>query len=115
MLVNGWPAGKVGPGDTEGSTRLASSGTDGSRQPLRPPVVSFAQWNRALGQFWVFVSGDCSHTSPVSLSRTAAPPKSVKTVKRELFGSFLSQFLVTPAFGSSSTGGAGAASVLRSP
>ena len=62
--------------------------------PVHAPKGSFShvdRWyglhrNRALVQFCVFVSGDCSHTSPVSLSRTAAPPKSVKMVKREVFG-----------------------------
>ncbi len=42
-LVKGWPAGKVGPGMTDGSTRLASSRTDGSRQPLCPPMVWLGQ------------------------------------------------------------------------
>ena len=49
---------------------------------MRPPMW-LVHWNRAPDQFTVFVSGDCSQTSPVSLSRTAAPPKSDNTVKRE--------------------------------
>src|SRR2546428_9770326 len=73
-LVKGWPLGIVGPGDgTDGSTRLASSCTEGSRQPVRPPVVRPVHWNRALLQAVAVVDGDCSHTSPVSLSRTAKP------------------------------------------
>src|SRR5262245_49004890 len=85
-LVKGLPAGKNGAEVAFGSTKLASSSKAGSRQPLRPPTFLFAQWNRAFPQVCLSSPGDFSHTSPVSLSRTAAPPKALKTVNREALG-----------------------------
>src|SRR5262245_62011474 len=98
MLVKGWPIGSVGPGGaTDGSTRLVSSIIEGARQPLRPPTILFVTHvSVALSQFTWLLDGDLSHTSPVSLSRTASLLKSARTVKRALLGSFLSQFCVTP-------------------
>src|SRR6478736_117216 len=77
----------------EGSTRLASSEIDGNLQPFRPPTSLSAQAARASVQDISAVSRVFSHTSPVSLSRTAASPKALKMVNREALGSFLSQFL----------------------
>src|SRR2546425_10434829 len=54
--------------------RLASSSMDESRQPLRPPTVLVAQKPRAFGHNCKVGLGSFSQTSPVSLSRTAAPP-----------------------------------------
>src|SRR5262245_58852911 len=76
----------------DGSTRLASSEIEGSLQPLRPPTFLSAQVARASVQDISMVSSVFSHTRPVSLSRTAASPKALKTVNRETLGSFLSQF-----------------------
>src|SRR5437867_4165452 len=47
---------------------------DGRRQPFRPPTALSAQAKRPPDQVLVVVAGDCSQTSPVSLSNTAAPP-----------------------------------------
>src|SRR5262249_12962027 len=85
----------VGPDLMEGSTRLASSITDGSLQPLRPPTSLSAHATRAAFHDSSVVSRVFSHTSPVSSSRTAAPPKAFKIVNREALGSFLSQFWVS--------------------
>jgi hypothetical protein len=64
---------------------LPSSCTLGSRHPARPPMTLVLQWLTAVNQLNVFrVLGLCSHTSPVSLSRTPAPPNAGKTVKRPL-------------------------------
>src|SRR5262245_47690073 len=64
---------------------------DQGRAALDPlPAQSGNAWN----QLWFCISGLCSHTSPVLLSRTAAPLKFVKTVKRESLGRFLSQLVV---------------------
>ena len=93
-LVKGWPGGRVGPVLIEGSTRLASSITDGSLQPLRPPTSLSAHATRAAVHDSSIVSRVFSHTSPVSSSRTAAPPKALKIVNRETLGSFLSQLWV---------------------
>src|SRR5262245_9269067 len=76
----------------EGSTKLASSEIDGSLHPFRPPTSLSAQAARASDQDSSVVSKVFSHTSPVSSSRTAAFPKSLKTENREALGSFLLQF-----------------------
>src|SRR5947209_5798025 len=57
-----------------GSSSVASSANDGSRQLFRPPTVLSAHSISAWNQTRILVDGDCSHTRPVSLSRTAAPP-----------------------------------------
>src|SRR5215510_14071410 len=93
-LVKGWPRGSVGPVLIERSIRLANSKIDGSLQPFRPPTSLSAQAARASVQDISFVSRVFSYTSPVSSSRTAAPPKALKIVNREVLGSFLSQFCV---------------------
>src|SRR5574341_2129447 len=80
-LVKGWPVGNAGL-LFAGSTKLASSCTDGSRQPFRPPVVRLVHWNRAALHVCVVVSGDCSHVSPVSRSKTAWLLQSVSTMNR---------------------------------
>jgi hypothetical protein len=107
-------AGTNGAG-SDGSIRLNNSTTDGSRQAFRPPVVRLVHSPRALPQMCVVVAGDFSHTSPVSLSRTAWLLKDASTVKRESLGRFLSQFCVTPASASSLTGGAAAVGVVSKP
>ena len=68
--------------------RLASSCTVGSRQPTRPPVSRLLQRKWAWNQLVVDVLGDCSHTRPVSLSRTAAFPKGWKDY-RTLWAEFV--------------------------
>src|SRR3989442_8355617 len=71
--TNGWPGGRVGPGEaTEGSTRLASSGRDGRGQPFRPPTALLAQVKRTFAEETAVVCGDFSQTKPVSLSNTAS-------------------------------------------
>jgi hypothetical protein len=62
--------------------RLLSSGSDGRRHPIRPPTFLMAHAPRALNQGSAIVAGDCSHTSPVSLSRTASLLKASNTVNR---------------------------------
>ena len=82
LLVH-WPVGNVGPGRaTEGSIRLASSWIDGSRQPLRWPVVRAAHWNRASAHRRTSLSGAFSQTSPVSLSNTASLFQFVRITNR---------------------------------
>src|SRR5215467_9484777 len=84
---------------SDGSSTLFNSATEGSRQPVVPPTFLLRQSNRACNQSRVVVSGDCSHTSPVLLSRTALLLKSFRIVNRDALGRFLSQFWVTPAKG----------------
>src|SRR4026208_1462293 len=90
-LVKGGSGGRAGPERIEGSPRLASSERDGTLQPFRPPTSLSAQAARASVHDTSAVSRVFSHTSPVSLSRTAASPKALKMVNREALGSFLSQ------------------------
>lgn len=79
--VKGWPVGKAGV-LWVGSSRLINSTTDGSRQPLLAPTALLIQESLAAPQPKGMGKGDCSHTSCVSLSKTAAPPNSVSTLKR---------------------------------
>ena len=76
----------------DGSITLASSTTEGSRQPRVPPTFLSIHWRRASFQVGPGEdgSGDCSQTSPVLLSRTAALLNSARTVKRDAEGLLLS-------------------------
>src|SRR5262245_63882755 len=69
--------------------RLMSSWRDGKRQPFRPPMFLLTQKSAArpygatgLLQARMAKSGACSHTSPVSRSKTAALLKSANTTNR---------------------------------
>src|SRR5215510_1534440 len=102
----------------ERSIRLANSKIDGSLQPFRPPTSLSAQAARASVQDISFVSRVFSHTSPVSSSRTAAPPKALKIVNREALGSFLPQFSMSAeafAVGLNFEGGASKALLAPAP
>src|SRR5512144_991985 len=78
---NGLPAGRVGA-TPDGSTGDISSWIAGSRQPARFPTLSDVQWITANFQSHTPVLAAFSHTSPVSLSRTASPPKAARTWNR---------------------------------
>src|SRR5207244_3702295 len=95
---NGWPGGRVGPGGAmEGSTRLASSGRDGSRQPFWPPIFFSMQVRRATLQVALVVSGDFSQTRPVSLSNTASLLKAGRMADRCAARRALSRFWMFPS------------------
>src|SRR5215467_6394732 len=100
---------------SDGSSTLFNSATEGSRQPVVPPTFLLRQSNRACNQSRVVVSGDCPHTSPVLLSRTALLLKSFRIVKRDALGRFLSQFWVTPCKSDCVAGGAAATIVTPKP
>src|SRR6266850_4619980 len=94
---NGWPGGRVGPGGAmEGSTRLASSGRDGSRQPFWPPTFFSVQVRRATLHLVLVVCGDFSQTKPDSLSNTASLLKAGRMTNRCAAARALSRFWVTP-------------------
>lgn len=87
MLVNGWPLGNGGSVTTVGSMRLASSLIDGSRQPLRAPTAFSMQCKSASLQIRGVLSGDLSHTRPVSRSSTASLFMLERTMNRVFAGS----------------------------
>lgn len=78
----------MGTGATDGSSRVVSSTTDGSRQPLRPPTALLRQRKQTLAHVSLSACGDFSHTKPVSLSSTAWLLNAAKTTNRWLAGSF---------------------------
>src|SRR5262245_15147360 len=83
---NGCPKGRCGAVVTDGSNKLASSLTVGSRQPARPPVVldthvPLANCHGALP------TGVRCHTTPVSRSSTASLFMFERTMNRVLLGS----------------------------
>src|SRR5262245_21056421 len=81
--MKGCPTGRSGsPPGLDGSTRLASSGSVGSRHPIRPPFPLEWQLHWAEAQVNSAATGDRSQTSPVSLSRTASSWNSCSTLNR---------------------------------
>src|SRR5437016_124956 len=90
MPTKGWPGGRLGPEVTDGSIRLISSTTEGSRQPFRLLTVLLRQAIFAPAQDCGRVSGVRSQTRPVSLSNTASLSQFVRTKNRTEAGSFRS-------------------------
>jgi hypothetical protein len=81
-LSNGCPKGRNGTLVADGSKRLASSFTIGSRQPKRFPVLRVTHLLTELLQLKPAVAGDRSHTSPVSRSRAASLFQSASAMNR---------------------------------
>src|SRR5678816_4696405 len=80
-FVKGWPSGSLISVE-DGSIKLLSSCTVGTRQSLRPPVLLDKHRCCAHSQSYISSRGDRSHMSPVLLSLTASLLNSVRTVKR---------------------------------
>src|ERR1051325_1650912 len=82
-MVKGWLAGSAGV-DRSRPTPLPRSPTPDNRHPFGPPASIVEQWLIALDQSDMPPLGVCSHTRPVSLSRTASLLNSGRSVNLPL-------------------------------